>query len=61
MEKKDKDNDDRGLEKSQTHNLNDLNNPQAEPQNHQDTTFQKQKLLDYEEAFRKLYVLSSII
>lgn len=27
MEKKDKDNDDRGLEKSQAHNLNELNNP----------------------------------
>ncbi|EAR88638.1 hypothetical protein TTHERM_00187170 (macronuclear) [Tetrahymena thermophila SB210] len=60
MEKKDKDNDDRNLEKSQANNLNELNNPQIEPQNHQDATFQRQKLNDYDEAFRKLYEATGV-
>ncbi len=71
IEKREKDNDDKNVEKSQVHHVFqsfrynfhyfityfqiDLEQKHNEPQ-HVDTNMQKQKLLDYEEAFRKLYV-----
>lgn len=60
FEKQVKENEEKNLEKSQgAHNME--NNPQAnEPVHHIDTNLQKQKLQDYEEAFRKLYEATGV-